>query len=117
MRALVLTNTGPAACALRGFPGVSYVTGDSGRQVGAAAVRVGSEGAAVRLAPGARAQALVSFANTGVFDPAVCRPTPVRGLRVYPPGERAALFVPAPGTGCAGTTPSPQLQVRAVTAG
>jgi L-glyceraldehyde 3-phosphate reductase len=30
---------------------------------------------------------------------------PVRGLRVYPPGDTAALFVPVEGTGCAGTPP------------
>jgi hypothetical protein len=116
VRPLVLTNTGTAACTLRGHPGVSYVAGPSGTQVGRPALWTGPRGSVVRLAPGRSATALVSFAATGVFDPDVCRPTAVRGVRVYPPGERAALFVAAPGTGCAGRTPSPQLQVQAVTA-
>jgi hypothetical protein len=50
------------------------------------------------------------------YDAAVCRPTPVRGLRVYPPGDTAALFVPAEGTGCAGTPPGDQLSVQTLTA-
>jgi hypothetical protein len=32
---------------------------------------------------------------------AECKPVPVRGLRIYPPGERAALFIPLP-TGSGG---------------
>jgi hypothetical protein len=56
---------------------------------------------------------LVNVAN---YDAGVCRPTPVRGLRVYPPGETAALVVPATGTGCAGTPPGPQLTVRTISA-
>ena len=49
-------------------------------------------------------------------DATACLPTPVRGLRVYPPGDTASLFVPTAGTGCAGTPPGPQLTVRTVTA-
>lgn len=116
VRALVLTNTGTKACTLQGFPGVSYVTGSRNTQVGAAAVRVGPRGSVVRLAPGGSAQAPVAFARTGAFDAAECRPVAVTGLRVYPPGLRSSLVVAAPGTGCAGATRSPQLQVRAVVA-
>ena len=50
--------------------------------------------------------ALVQFVRVANFDAAVCKPTPVRGLRVYPPGDTASLFVPAAGTGCAGTPPA-----------
>jgi hypothetical protein len=113
----VFTNTGGRACELRGFPGVSYVAGDDGHQVGPAARMVGERGAQVRIAPGASAAAVLQLAQVGAFDPAVCRPTAVRGLRVYPPGDTAALFVPAEGTGCAGTPPGPQLTVRTVTGG
>jgi hypothetical protein len=31
-----------------------------------------------------------------VIPPSQCKPVPVRGLRVYPPGETAALFLPLP---------------------
>lgn len=115
-RALVFTNTGGRACDLRGFPGVSYVAGDDGHQVGPAAERNGDPGAAVRIAPGATASAQLQLVNVANFDPAVCRPTPVRGLRVYPPGETAALFVPLDGTGCAAAPPGLQLSVQTVTA-
>lgn len=116
VRDLVFTNTGSAPCALRGFPGVSYVTGDGGTQVGPAAEMAGERGGPVVLAAGGTAAAPVQFVQVANFDAAACRPEPVRGLRVYPPGDTAALFVAAPGTGCAGTPPGPQLTVRAVAA-
>jgi hypothetical protein len=113
-RLLIFTNTGDQDCELTGFPGVSYVTGDDGHQVGAAAERVGDRGAAVHIAPGGTASAQLQLVNVGNYDPAVCHPTPVRGLRVYPPGETSALFVAAGGTGCAGT-PGQQLTVKTIT--
>ncbi|MCW0216593.1 MAG: DUF4232 domain-containing protein [Pseudonocardia sp.] len=113
---LAFQNTGSAPCQLRGFPGVSYVTGDTGQQVGAAAAMSGPRGGEVRLAPGGSAGAVLQMAQAGNFDPAACTPTAVRGLRVYPPGEKASAFVPLETTGCAGTTPSPQLQVQTMTA-
>src|SRR5437016_1603423 len=48
---LQFTNTGPAACTLQGFPGVSYVD-SNGAQVGPAAVRVGPGGPQLSLPPG-----------------------------------------------------------------
>ncbi len=115
-RTLLLTNTGGRACELTGFPGVSYVTGDGGQQVGPAAAMSGERGGPVRLAAGASAGAELKLVNVANFDAAACRPTPVRGLRVYPPGDTAALFVPAEGTGCAGTPPGDQLSVQTLTA-
>jgi hypothetical protein len=109
-------NLGPGTCRLRGFPGVSYVTGDDGQQVGAAAEMSGPRGDQIRLAPGDTAGAALQMPQAGNFDAAVCRPTPVRGLRVYPPGETASGFVPLETTGCAGTTPSAQLLVQTVKA-
>ncbi|MBA2472170.1 MAG: DUF4232 domain-containing protein [Pseudonocardiales bacterium] len=110
-RVLVFTNTGSRACDMQGFPGVSYVTGDAGQQVGPAAERVGDAGGSVRVAPGATASAQLQLVNVANYDAAVCRPMPVRGLRIYPPDETAALFVPVAATGCAGTLPGSQLTV------
>ena len=53
-------------------------------------------GGEVVLKPGAAAAAQLQLVNVANFDAGVCRPTPVRGLRVYPPGETAALFIPLP---------------------
>ncbi|MGH3783752.1 MAG: DUF4232 domain-containing protein [Pseudonocardiaceae bacterium] len=115
-RVLVFTNTGSRACDLQGFPGVSYVAGDAGEQVGPAAERVGGAGGSVRIAPGGTGSAQLQLVNVGNYDAAVCRPTPVRGLRIYPPGETAALFVPVEATGCAGTPPGSQLTVGTIIA-
>ena len=113
-RPLVFTNAGGRACELRGFPGVSYVAGDDGHQVGPAAQMSGERGVQVTIPPGGSAAADLQLVQVRNFDPAACRPTPVLGLRVYPPGDTAALFVPAAGTGCAGTPPGPQLSVRTI---
>jgi hypothetical protein len=115
-RTLVLTNTGAGPCELTGFPGVSYVAGDDGHQVGPAAEMSGARGGPVRLTPGGSAGADVGFVQVANFDPGVCQPTAVRGLRVYPPGDTASLFVAADGTGCAGTPPGPQLTVATLAA-
>jgi hypothetical protein len=115
-RLIVFSNKGSRTCELQGFPGVSYVAGDDGHQVGPAAQRSGEGGPAVRIAPGGTAVATLQLVNVQNFDPAACMPTAVRGLRVYPPGDTVSLFVPADGTGCAGTPPQPQLFVRTVVA-
>ena len=109
---LVLTNVGTRTCELRGFPGVSYVAGDDGHQVGPAAAMSGQRGGEVVLKPGAAAAAQLQMVNVANFDAAVCNPTPVRGLRVYPPGDTASLYVERAGTGCAGTPPGNQLSVQ-----
>ena len=116
-RPLRFTNVGQRSCTMQGFPGVSYVAGDDGHQVGPAAFREGTKGAVVTLAPGETAFATVGFTQVHNFDPNVCKPTPVRGLRVYPPHDTASLFLPLEGTGCAGTPPGNQLVVRTVQKG
>ncbi|QJY50904.1 DUF4232 domain-containing protein [Pseudonocardia broussonetiae] len=113
---LVLTNSGDRTCELTGFPGVSYVTGDDGHQVGPAAAMEGPRGPEVRLAVGASAGAPLRLVNVQNYDAAACSPTPVRGLRVYPPGDTASLFVPMEGTGCASTPPGDQLVVQTLAA-
>ena len=112
---LVLTNVGGRTCELRGFPGVSYVAGDDGHQVGPAAAMSGPRGGEVVLRPGAAAAAQLQLVNVANFDAAVCRPTPVRGLRVYPPGDTTSLYVERAGTGCAGAPPGNQLSVQTLT--
>ena len=114
---IVFTNTGSTTCLMRGFPGVSYVTGDNGSQVGAPAQRTGSIGSSVTLAPNAVASSVVTVTDVAVFDASSCQPTSVRGFRVYAPDDTASMFIARSGTGCAGNPPSPQLQVQTVKAG
>jgi hypothetical protein len=116
---LRFTNVGGRSCVIAGFPGVSYVAGPNGTQVGAAAVRTGPMGPRVVLGPAQVASTVIHSVDVGVFDANVCKPTPVRGYRIYAPGDTAAMFIPlGNGTeGCAGTSPDPQLDVHSIKLG
>jgi hypothetical protein len=123
---LQLRNTGSSACSLYGYPGVSWVAGADGRQVGRAAERqpdlAGGAEHAVVLAPGGLASAPLDIVDAAVIPRAECDPVPVRGLRVYPPGQRAALFLPRPTPGggygeCSAATRQPTLIVGYVQPG
>jgi hypothetical protein len=113
-KSLVFTNKSTHTCSLGGFPGVSYVAGANGHQVGAPAVEEGARGAGVTMAPGQSASADIGFVQVHNYDPSACKPTAVRGLRVYPPGDTASMFVATDGTGCAGKIPGAQLKVGGV---
>jgi hypothetical protein len=98
---LVLTNTSSRTCTLYGYPGVSWVAGDQGSQVGDAFQRGGvDKKATVTLDPGQAAHATLQMPNPGNYDEARCKPVSVRGLRVYPPDETAAVFVALPSKEC-----------------
>jgi hypothetical protein len=99
---LALTNKSSSACVEEGYPGVSFVAGSDGHQVGAPAMRVPSATPAIPLSPGASAYALLGVGEAVNF--ANCQPTPVLGLRVYPPDSLTALYVPHSDTGCANTS-------------
>jgi uncharacterized protein DUF4232 len=116
-QALRFTNVSKVNCVIVGFPGVSYVTGDKGTQVGAPAQRDGAKGAQITLHPGQVASAVISETDIGVFDPSECKPTTTRGFRVYPPDSTASMFVAQTGRGCAGNPPSPQLRVQTIKPG
>jgi hypothetical protein len=99
--ALVFVNRSARACSLHGYPGVSAVAGDDGHQVGSAASRnPGNRVATVVLRPGGVASALYGQGNPLNYPKARCQPVHVRGLRIYPPNERAALFLPYPHVAC-----------------
>lgn len=97
---LVTTNTGRAACTLKGFPGVSLTAPDTGAQLGAAADREpGLTTPLVRLAPGASATALVRVTQAGNYGTR-CQLAKAAGFRVYLPGEKAAQYAPYPAQAC-----------------
>ena len=115
---LIFTNTGTSTCTLFGYPGVAFVAPDKGTQVGLPASRnTQHSSATVRLAAGASAAALLQTAETGNYDPATCKPTDVSGLRIYPPGNKAAMYVAFPTTQQACSANVNQLSVEAVVAG
>ncbi|GAA2658625.1 MULTISPECIES: DUF4232 domain-containing protein [Actinosynnema] len=112
---LRFTNTGQAACTLQGAPGVSYVTGDNGEQVGEPATR-DVNGPLVTLNPGETASAGVFLSSAPQKTPD-CQQVPVRGLRIYPPGNTAAAFVPDDTYACAPPLNGPFLRVGPVKPG
>ncbi len=96
---LQLRNVGSSPCSLYGYPGVSWVAGADGHQVGAAATRQPNNGGTehiVTLAAGATASAPLDIVNASALPPSACKPVAVRGLRVYPPGQTAAMYLPLP---------------------
>lgn len=114
---LHMTNNGSTSCTLHGYPGVSFVTGASGQQVGADASRNPQHSAAtVTLAPGATADSVVQVVNHMNYSPSQCKAEGVSGFRVYPPGETAAAYVPFDHASSACSTDVEQLTVAAVTA-
>lgn len=96
---LILTNSGTGSCLLQGFAGVSLTAEATGEPIGAPAVRdLSSSAAAVVLAPGQAGTATLRYTQAG--NHAGCTRVQAAGLRVYPPEERASLFVADPLEAC-----------------
>lgn len=88
------SNVSRASCNLFGYPGVSFVTGPGGSQIGAAAARQPvNPPAAVVLDPGATAYATLSIEDPGVYSPSACHQVTAHWLRVYPPNQTASVTV------------------------
>ena len=115
---IVFTNTGSAACTMTGYPGVSFVAPSTGKQVGSAATRNRHlPSRAVPLQPAGHASALLQVANYLNFQPKQCAATAVSGLRVYPPGQTAAAYLPFSGNESACSSSVDQISVQAVVSG
>jgi len=95
------TNTTSAACTLFGYPGVSLVSG-AHAQIGLAAKRTTTSPAElVTLGPGATGHAQLQIADALNFPTSTCSPAQASDLRIYPPGQTAAVFLPDRSQGCA----------------
>lgn len=112
---LRFTNTGTSACVLTGTPGVSYVAGSDGHQVGKPATRVVGH-APVTVAPGGTVSAGL-FISSAPRKTAACTQISVRGLRVYPPGSYQAAYVAHASVACAAPLNGPYLKVGPIKAG
>jgi hypothetical protein len=99
--AINFTNTTSAACTLYGYPGVSLVS-SAHAQIGLAAKRTTTAPVeVVTLAPGATGHAQLQIADALNFPTSTCGPAQATDLRVYPPGQTAAVFLPDRSQGCA----------------
>ncbi|MEP7160516.1 MAG: DUF4232 domain-containing protein [Dermatophilaceae bacterium] len=95
-----VANTSRHACSLRGYAGVSLVTGRTGSVIGAPATWEPATVRTLSLAPGRTASADVRYTRTDPYDPATCRPRAAAGWRVYLPGATQAVFVPGAPDAC-----------------
>jgi hypothetical protein len=94
-------NTSTAACTLYGYPGVSLVS-SSHAQIGLAAKRTTTTPVRlVTLTPGATASAQLQIADALNFPSATCGPAQATDLRIYPPNQTAAVFLPNRSQACA----------------
>ena len=115
---IVFTNKGAAACTLTGYPGVSYVAPKTGAQVGAAATRdPANTPHTVTLAAGGHAASLLQLANYINYPATSCAAKSVSGLRVYPPGSKAAAYIAFARNRKACSSKVQQLTVRAAVKG
>ena len=97
-RYLVLTNHSGTACHLTGYPGLSMLDA-SGKLIGAPATQERLGYAPVVLRPGESASDTVHTANRQTDSSTECLPTSTQ-LRIYPPGNKAALVFPGEVTDC-----------------
>jgi uncharacterized protein DUF4232 len=95
------TNTSGSPCTLTGYPGVSLVTGPSHQQLGLAAKRsTTTPVTTVTLAPGATANAVVQIVDALNFPSPTCQPAKAADLKVFPPDQFTAVYLPDTSYGC-----------------
>jgi hypothetical protein len=116
-----LTNAGSSPCSLFGYPGVSWVSGPSGSQIGQPATRNPVlTPAAVVLAPGQTAHVTLQVVDAQNYDKSSCQPVTAHWLKIFPPGQFTALYVKFSALTCSAKLPSKlgsPLTVDAVKAG
>ena len=87
------TNTSGSACTLDGYPGVSFVRGPSGGQLGNPATRnPAAAPAMVTLAPGGIAHAVLQVAEAGNYSQSACTPVSAHWLKIFPPNQATAIY-------------------------
>jgi hypothetical protein len=96
---LNLTNTGTTPCLLKGFPGVSLTANADGEPIGAPATRDETTPVAdVLLAPGQTGTSVLRYTQAANYSD--CTLVNAAGYRIYPPEDKASLFLPQPTSAC-----------------
>jgi hypothetical protein len=97
------TNTSGSTCTLYGYPGVSLVSGPPYTQIGLAAKRTAASAPVkqITLAPGATGNALLQIVDALNYPSASCGPTKAAALKIYPPNQTVAVYLPSTANGCA----------------
>ena len=98
-----LINNSGTTCTLYGYPGVSFVTGPGGSQIGAAATRNGTIAPAlVTLTAGQTAHATLQVVNANNYPASRCKIVQAHWLRVYPPGQFSPVYIRFSAPTCGG---------------
>jgi hypothetical protein len=116
---VTFTNTGQSSCELRGYPGVSVVSG--GSQVGASAKETsGASVETITIQPGSSISAAlraVNVADGGGPLGDSCQSTTGDAWQIYPPHSFVAVEVSAPGLAACGNAGTDFLTISPVAAG
>lgn len=103
--AIDLTNNSSTSCTLYGYPGVSFVTGVGGSQIGPAATRNNAATPAlITLAAGQTAHATLQVVDARNYPASLCKVVQAHWLRIYPPGQYSPLYVSFAALACGGST-------------
>jgi hypothetical protein len=114
---IVLANISGKTCALYGYPGVSFVSGVGGSQIGKDAARDRTTAPkVVTLAPGHSGSFALRVVDAAALPAASCDPVTANWLKIFPPENTTALYVGYTAHACASKTAS-ILTTRAVTEG
>lgn len=110
------TNTSASPCTLFGYPGVSFVTGTGGSQIGAAATRNATmPKQLITLSAGQTVHAELQVVNAQNYPAADCGLVTAHWLKVYPPNQTAALYAGFTAQAC--SKPKTILSVQTVQPG
>lgn len=111
---LDFTNTSSSKCTMYGYPGVSLANGTT--EVGPGATRSTTTAASlVTLAPNATANAVLQVADAGNYPASNCGPKPTSAIKIYPPNQTVALYVPYSTSACVKSVD--QLRIAVVQSG
>ena len=92
--------TSGSPCTLYGYPGVSLLS-SSRAQIGLAAKRTTTTApATVTLASGATAHAQLQIVDALNFSSSTCGPVKAALLQIFPPNQKAAVFLTNTSTTC-----------------
>ena len=110
------SNTSGSACTLYGYPGVSFVSGAGGSQIGAAATRNATFPAKViSVSPGQTVHATLQVVDAMNYPSGGCGPVTAHWLKIYPPNQTAPVYVSFTAQTC--SKPKTVLSVQTVQTG
>jgi hypothetical protein len=112
---IVFTNASNSSCTLYGYPGVSLIS-SSRTQLGLAAKRTATTPVKlVTLASGASAHAQLQIVDALNFPALSCAPIKATYLRIFPPNQKAAVYLSNNSSTC--SKPTQTLFISPVQAG